>query len=63
MANERYDNAETAGRQYWDQRRVTHATLHVECVAPGDSSTWLQLIKNNLHQIDESEWASHLQGH
>lgn len=63
MANERYDNAETAGRQYWDLKISNTCNLTCRMCSPGDSSTWLQLIKNNLHQIDESEWASHLQGH
>ena len=63
LANERYLNTKKKGRQYWDLKINNTCNLTCRMCSPGDSSTWLQLIKNNLDTIDESEWAPHLQGH
>lgn len=63
MANQRYLNTETHGRQYWDLKISNTCNLTCRMCSPGDSSTWLQLIKNNLDKVELSEWAPHLQGH
>ena len=63
MANERYGSPDTVGRRYWDLEISNTFNLTCRMCSPGDSSSWLQLIKNNLNHIPESEWEDHLQGH
>ena len=56
---EDYERKQSPGRGYWDLKITNTCNLWCRMCSGGDSTTWVQHVKNN----PDEEWAKHLVGH